>query len=314
MKLDEWPPDIEDIFQKPGLRWTDKEHKKVIESLFGKERLWKLLTITRQHLGPPPPSPEDTEDAFYDLCNRLSKFSYLDKLINKYDPQKGRFLTYFIEALKNFIHKRGAKIRERLGREVFLVSKQHNREVGLDKDSESIELILPDHNLNSQPDLLSEYEEVIDCINQLPTNEGKVFIAYYFKPYGCDLRLMSVDTADGLVNEGRNLVIVALVGTNLYIRIFDANGERAVDKAENQLTSGETLTTLKKQLNPLPNESGLSPEQKQKIIRDATSIAGHTQPYSYADIATEMKITEANARQLCHRARVQVTKCLEQNF
>lgn len=92
----------------------------------------------------------------------------------------------------------------------------------------------------------------------------------------CDLRLMSVDTADGLVNEGRNLVIVALVGTNLHIRIFDANGKRVVDKAENRLISGETLTTLKKQLNPLPDEAGLSQEQKQKIIRDATSIAGHT--------------------------------------
>ncbi|HYQ92412.1 MAG TPA: hypothetical protein VES89_10155, partial [Candidatus Competibacteraceae bacterium] len=94
---------------------------------------------------------------------------------------------------------------------------------------------------------------------------------------GCDLRLLSVDTADNLVNEGRNLVIVALVDTNLHIRIFDANGKRVVDKAEDELMSGEMLTTLKKQLNPLPDESGLSPEKKQKIIRDATSIAGHTQ-------------------------------------
>ncbi len=97
-------------------------------------------------------------------------------------------------------------------------------------------------------------------------------------PIGCDLRLMSVDTADGLVNEGSNLVIVALVGTNLHIRIFDANGNRIVDKAENQLMSGEKLTTLKKQLKPLPNESGLSPEQKQEIVRDATSIAGYIPP------------------------------------
>ena len=90
-----------------------------------------------------------------------------------------------------------------------------------------------------------------------------------------DLRLMSVDAADDLLNEGRNLVIVALVGTDLHIRIFDANGKRVVDKAENELISGETLTALKKQLNPLPDESGLSQEQKQKFIRDATSIAGH---------------------------------------
>jgi len=90
-----------------------------------------------------------------------------------------------------------------------------------------------------------------------------------------DLRLMLVDAADNLLNEGCNLVIVALVGTDLHIRIFDANGKRVVDKAENELISGETLTALKKQLNPLPDESGLSQEQKQKFIGDATSIAGH---------------------------------------
>ncbi len=91
---------------------------------------------------------------------------------------------------------------------------------------------------------------------------------------GYNLRLLSVDAADGLPNEGRNLVIVALVGTHLQMRIFDANGKRVVDKAENELISGKTLTALKKQLNPLPDESRLSQEQKQKIIRDATSIAG----------------------------------------
>ena len=93
---------------------------------------------------------------------------------------------------------------------------------------------------------------------------------------GYDLRLMSVTAADDLVNEGRNLVIVALVGTDLHIRIFDASGEKVIDKAEAQLVSGETLTALKKRLNPLPNESALSKEQKQKFIRDATSIADHT--------------------------------------
>ena len=218
MKLDEWPPDIEAIFKKPGCNWTDKECKRIINSLWSKERLPKLLTLTRHHLGPPPPSPDDAEDALRNFCISQSQADYLDKLTSKYDPQKGRFLTYFTTALKRFLHKQGAEIRERLSREDSLVSAQHAREDGLDKDSESIELILLDDNLNSQPDLLSEYEEAINCINQLPTNERKVFIAYHFKPY------------------------------------------------------------------------------------------------SYADIATDMKITEANARQLCHRARVQVTKCLEQHF
>lgn len=42
------------------------------------------------------------------------------------------------------------------------------------------------------------------------------------------LRLMSVAATDGLVNKDRNLVIVALVGTELHIRIFDASGKKSL--------------------------------------------------------------------------------------
>lgn len=45
---------------------------------------------------------------------------------------------------------------------------------------------------------------------------------------GYDLSLMSVDAADGLLDDGRNLVIVALVGIDLHIRIFDANGKESL--------------------------------------------------------------------------------------
>ena len=110
--------------------------------------------------------------------------------------------------------------------------------------------------------------------------------------YGYDLRLMSVAAADGLLNEGRNLVIVALVGTDLHIRIFDASGTKVVDKAENELATGETLTALKKQLNPIPEESDLSKEHKQKIIGDATSIAGHTRHYK--DDVTDEQVENAH--------------------
>lgn len=69
------------------------------------------------------------------------------------------------------------------------------------------------------------------------------------------------------------MVIVALVGT---ARIFDTDGRRVVDKTEIELFRGDTLTALKKTLDPLSDESGFSREQKQSLIRDATSIAGHT--------------------------------------
>jgi hypothetical protein len=93
---------------------------------------------------------------------------------------------------------------------------------------------------------------------------------------GYHLHLKSVAGAGGLTNTGRNLVIVALVGIDLHIRIFDATGKMVLDKAENELVIGDTLTALKNLLTTTPNESGLSKDQKQKIIRDATLIAGHT--------------------------------------
>lgn len=95
-------------------------------------------------------------------------------------------------------------------------------------------------------------------------------------PPAYDLRLMSVNAADDLANEGRNLVIVALVGTDLHVRIFDINGKRVVDKAEDELVSGETLTALKEQLKARKGKPGLSDEQERNFIWDATSIAGHT--------------------------------------
>jgi F0F1-type ATP synthase delta subunit len=91
-----------------------------------------------------------------------------------------------------------------------------------------------------------------------------------------DLRLMSVVATEDLPDVGRNLIIVALVGADLHIRIFDASGNKVIDKVENELISGEILTALKKWLNPFPDESSLSKENKQEIIRNATSIAGHT--------------------------------------
>jgi hypothetical protein len=95
---------------------------------------------------------------------------------------------------------------------------------------------------------------------------------------GYALSLMSVATTDDLVGVGTKLVIVALVGTNLHIRIFDAIGVKVIDKTESELVSGEVLTTLKRRLNPVPVESDLSIEDKDKIISNATLIAGYAFP------------------------------------
>jgi phage tail-like protein len=95
---------------------------------------------------------------------------------------------------------------------------------------------------------------------------------------GYDLRLMSVATTDELVGEGQSLVIVALVSTALHIRIFDASGEKVVDKAESELTSGDALTKLKQLLVSDPDERSL--RDRHEIIGYATSSAGLTR-YGY---------------------------------
>ena len=99
--------------------------------------------------------------------------------------------------------------------------------------------------------------------------------------YPYDLFLMSVPSTNGLLNQGRNLMVVALVGTDLHIRIFDANGKKLIDKAESDLVSGVTLTALKQRLSPFPDNASLPDQDKQKIIRDAASVASLELPHHF---------------------------------
>jgi len=108
--------------------------------------------------------------------------------------------------------------------------------------------------------------------------------AYKDNVDGFDLHLMSVASIDGIVNDGRSLVIVALVGADLNIRIFDASGKKVIDKPENELLSGEALAALKLQFNSLPDEPSISLEDKKKIIKNATLITGHTHTDNYAKV------------------------------
>jgi hypothetical protein len=100
---------------------------------------------------------------------------------------------------------------------------------------------------------------------------------------------MSVASVGGLVNNGRSLVIVALVGTNLHIRIFETNGRKVVDKTEKELASGAKMTdlktALKKGLNPIPDEL----KDEDEVINDAMSIAGYAKP-SLSALAGEIAL------------------------
>lgn len=97
-------------------------------------------------------------------------------------------------------------------------------------------------------------------------------------PQAYDLRMISASATDELPSEGRSLVLVALAGGQLHVRIFDARGSRVIDKPEEELTSGAALTELKGllDLGQSPDERGFSREEKRRIIAGAASVAGHT--------------------------------------
>jgi hypothetical protein len=65
-----------------------------------------------------------------------------------------------------------------------------------------------------------------------------------------DLRLQSVLRTNE-ITEGRNLVVVAAVGSRLYVRVFDSSGTMVVDSAEGKLTGPERLAALKEKLKAL---------------------------------------------------------------
>lgn len=89
------------------------------------------------------------------------------------------------------------------------------------------------------------------------------------------LKMMVVVTAADLPNQGNDLIIAALVGGQLHVRIFDAEGNRVVDKAEHELVRGDTLSELKKQLTNVGDHARVLEEREDQIISDAATIAGY---------------------------------------
>ena len=140
--------------------------------------------------------------------------------------------------------------------------------------------VCADIDIEETADAATVYEDIIRAVRSYIMPELRYYTLTELldkgRAIGYDLRLMSVSATTELVNEGHRLVIVAFVGANLHIRIFDTSGEKAVDKAESELVAGDTLTALKQRLTPFPGEASLSRQEKQEIIDSVTSITGHT--------------------------------------
>ena len=93
-----------------------------------------------------------------------------------------------------------------------------------------------------------------------------------------DLSLVSVDDSSALPETGESQVIIARTGDDLHVRIFDDNGNRAVDKSEDVLSGGQTISELKELLktDPLPDISQWKKEERQEVIQKAAAVSGRT--------------------------------------
>ena len=90
------------------------------------------------------------------------------------------------------------------------------------------------------------------------------------------LRLQSVEKTDELVREGRSLVVVALVGKHLHVRIFDADGNLLVNKSESELTGGNRVRLLREELQggDLPDLTKFSKNETREMIKRAAFVSG----------------------------------------
>ena len=98
-----------------------------------------------------------------------------------------------------------------------------------------------------------------------------------------DLLLMSsVPRANDIPTKGNHLVIVAAVGDVLNFRIFDREGEKVIDTDEKGLLGqAPRIKDLRKQLEDLWPPSGLSRDEKDRVVSAVRSI---TQDRRFASI------------------------------
>ncbi len=95
-------------------------------------------------------------------------------------------------------------------------------------------------------------------------------------PDGYELQLTRVPGLESLPRTGQALVLVAKVGENLHIRIFDPSGKQVIDKPQQKLVAGAELDSLKNVLcdgAPL-DTSKLTQDERQTVIDCAALVSG----------------------------------------
>jgi mono/diheme cytochrome c family protein len=87
--------------------------------------------------------------------------------------------------------------------------------------------------------------------------------------------MMSVTDVDDLPEKRKSTVILARVGKDLHVRVFDSVGFRIADRTIKDLAANPSLTELKNQLTSdgLAAADSISVEARQAMIQQATDIA-----------------------------------------
>jgi hypothetical protein len=96
-----------------------------------------------------------------------------------------------------------------------------------------------------------------------------------------DVQLMSVQSIDDLITEGRNLIVVARVGDGVHVRIFGADGGEFFDRTELELEAGLSLITLKDAFRSGASLENLTTEEKDTLRRSALSASGYSKRKKY---------------------------------
>ena len=94
-----------------------------------------------------------------------------------------------------------------------------------------------------------------------------------------ELQLTTAETLENLVADGTSLVVVALVGTDLHLRVFDAEGRMIVNRGGLQLVAGPELSGLQDAVREHGGGEAaeeLSSLEKEDIIDLAFSLAGQS--------------------------------------
>ncbi len=154
---------------------------------------------------------------------------------------------------------------------------------------------------------------VIDY-RRIPQTERFVFTTHVSKTYS--LRFMSVEAIHDLLDVGRSLVLVAQLGSNLHVRIFDATGAKIFDQPEYEMVRLRDLGLLKEALQEVgfPEPTEMSEEQSKRLIDLTMAAAGRRgeQRLTFM-VGEEMKggVAKLHALQLYQSWKRTLTEFLE---